>query len=332
MKLTLPKFATFVLCAAVLSVPGVLKAQGAPFPSKPIRIVAPFGAGGGGDTSLRMLATHLAPALGQPVVVDNKPGGNGVVGVQEALRGEPDGHTLFYGSTTTLAANASLMKNLPYDPGRDFVAVTQVSTVPFMLVVNPVLEVADVAQLIAHAKAIANTNATSARPLTFASANHTGLVAGFAFSRAAGLDLVNVQYKASPAGLTDLAGGQVAMMFVDVAAGLPLVKAGKLRSIGVTTAARSSLLPDVPAIAETLRGYEVVGWTAIAAPADTPPEVVRRIHAEVEKILARPDVRSEFEKVGFEVKATTPEQTAAFFVSEKGKWAERVKSAGIEPQ
>ena len=300
-------------------------AQDAAFPSRPIRIVAPFGAGGGGDTSLRMLGTHLAKALGQPVVVDNKPGANGVIGAQEALRSTPDGYTLFYGSTTTLAANVAVMKKLPYDPGKDFVAVTMVSGIPFMLVVHPSLPVTTVAQLVALAK--------SSRPaLSFASANHTGLVAGSAFARLAGVELLHVPYKASPAALTDLVGGQVSMMFVDVAAGLQLVKAGKLRVIGVTAASRSALLPGVPAIAEALPGYEIVGWTAMMAPAGTRPEVVRRIHLEVEKILVQPEVRAEFERVGFEPRTATPEETDAFIRAERDKWAQRVKAAGIEPE
>ncbi len=315
-----------LLCFVFSVVVGSAIAQDNVFPSKPIRIVAPFGAGGGGDTSLRMLAVHLAQALGQPVVVDNKPGANGVIGAQDAARSASDGHTLFYGSTTTLAANASLMKKLPYDTARDFVAITQVSDIPFMLVVNAGSGPASVAQLLARAKA------AGPRPLTFASANHTGLVAGSAFMRGAGIELVNVPYKASPAALTDLVGEQVAMMFVDVAAGLPLVKAGRLRAIGVTTAARSTLLPDVPALSETLPGFEVVGWTALAAPAGTRPEVVRRIHAEVEKILAQREVQAEFAKVGFEVRTRSPEQTTAFFAAEKDSWAQRIKAAGIEPE
>ena len=139
-------------------------------------------------------------------------------------------------------------------------------------------------------------------------------------------------YKASPAALTDLVGGQVSMMFVDVAAGLQLVKAGKLRVIGVTAASRSTLLPGVPAIAEALPGYEIVGWTAMMAPAGTRPEVVRRIHLEVEKILVQPEVRAEFERVGFEPRTATPEETDAFIRAERDKWAQRVKAAGIEPE
>lgn len=313
------------LCTLACLLPLACMAQDATYPSKPIRIVAPFGAGGGGDVSLRMLATYLTKSLGQSVVVDNKPGANGVIGAMDASHSAPDGYTLFYGSTTTLAANASVMKKLPYDPIKDFAPITLVSGIPFMLVVNPSMPVTTVAQLVAAAK-------SSPKPLSFASSNHTGLVAGSSFARLAGAELLHVPYKASPAALTDLIGGQVSMMFVDVAAGLPLVQAGKLRVLGVTAPVRSTLLPGVPAIAETLPGYEIVGWTSMSAPAETRPEVVRRIHDEIEKILAQPDVRAAFEKVGFEPRTSSPADTASFIRSERDKWAQRVKAAGIEPE
>lgn len=295
------------------------------YPSRPIRIVAPFGAGGGGDVSLRMLGAQLSQRLGQPVVVDNKPGANGIIGAQDAARSAPDGYTLFYGSTTTLAANTSLMKKLPYDPIKDFAAITVVSNLPFMIVVNAASPAHTIPQLIAQAR-------SSSVPLTFGSANSTGLVAGSTFARMAGIKLVNVPYKASPAALTDLVGNQISMMVVDVATGLPLVKAGKIRALGVTTAARSALMPDTPAIAESLAGYEVIGWTAMAAPAGTPPAVVARIHEEIATILKRAEVRSEFEKVGFEPRTSSPQQTAAYVRSERDKWAQYVKEAGIEAE
>jgi tripartite-type tricarboxylate transporter receptor subunit TctC len=317
------KTLTWLLSAAALAAVAAAPATAQDtYPSKPIRIIAPFGAGGGGDVSLRMLGSHLSRALGQPVVVDNKPGANGVIGVQEALRAPADGYTLFYGSTTTLAANASLMKKLPYDPIKDFSAITVVSSIPFMLVVNPATQATSVAQLVALAK-------SSATPLTFASSNQTALVAGSVFARLSDVKLTHVPYKASPAGIADLIGGQVSMMFVDVATGLPMVKAGRLRALGVTTAARSTLMPDTPTIAETLRGYEVIGWTAMVAAAGTPAAVTTRVHSEIEKILAQPEVRADFEKVGFEPRTTTPQQTAAYILSERDKWAQYVKDAGI---
>lgn len=314
-----------LLLALSVALPASTLAQDAAYPSRPIRIIAPFGAGGGGDTSLRLLSAQLARALGQPVVVDNKPGANGVIAATEALRSAPDGHTLFYGSTTTLAANVSLMKQLPYSPSRDFVPITRVGIFPFLLVVHPAVQATSLAQLIALAKA-------SAQPLSFASASHAGLVAGSAFARMAQVELLHVPYKTAAAALTDVVGGQVSMMFVDVAAGLPMVKAGRLRSLGVTTAARSGLLPEVPAIAEVLQGYEVVAWTAMAAPAGTRGEVVRRLHAEITQVLAQPEMRKEFAQLGLEVLTSTPDETAAFLLAETDRWARRIKAAGIQAE
>jgi len=295
------------------------------WPTKPVRIIAPFGAGGGGDVSLRMLSQHLARALGQSIVVDNKPGASGIIGVQEALKAPADGYTLFYGSTTTLAANSSTLKKIPYDPIADFRSISLVSLIPYMLVVAPTNSATSVAQLIAQAK-------SAQRPLAYGSSNDTGLVAGQSFARAAGVELLHVPYKATPAALTDLIGGQITLMFVDVASGLPQVKGGKLRALAMTSTARSSLMPDAPIVAETLPGYEITGWTAMSTATGTPQNVIRRVHAEIEKILGQAEVRAAFEVAGFEPKTATPEATDAFVRAERDKWPARVKAAGIVPQ
>ncbi len=321
MKRLMPLLA--LLSSLSLLIPTASTAQEPTYPAKSIRIVAPFGAGGGGDTSLRLLATALSRAVGQAVVVENKPGGNGVIGATEVLRSPADGYTLFYGSTTTLAANASLMKQLPYQPGRDFAPITQVGVFPFLLAVNPSVPANSLAQLIALAKT---------KPLNFASASHAGLVAGSSFARMAGVEMQHVPYKTAAAALTDLIGGQVSMMFMDVAIGLPMAKAGKIRVLGVTTAARTPLLPDVPAISEALPQYEVVAWTAMAAPAGTPPQIVRRLNTELINLLGQPDLRAEFAKLGLDIRTRSPEQTAAFLAAETEAWARYVKAAGIAPE
>lgn len=321
MKRLMPPLA--LLASLSLLIPTASTAQEPAYPAKSIRIVAPFGAGGGGDTSLRLLATALSRAVGQAVVVENKPGGNGVIGATEVLRSPADGYTLFYGSTTTLAANASLMKQLPYQPGRDFAPITQVGVFPFLLAVNPSVPANSLAQLITLAKT---------KPLNFASASHAGLVAGSSFARMAGVEMQHVPYKTAAAALTDLIGGQVSMMFMDVAIGLPMAKAGKIRVLGVTTAARTPLLPDVPAISEALPNYEVVAWTAMAAPAGTPPQIVRRLNTELINLLGQPDLRAEFAKLGLDIRTRSPEQTAAFLAAETEAWARHVKAAGIAPE
>ena len=319
-------FCTRALGATMLMTSLVTAAWAQNYPSQSVRIVAPFGAGGGGDTTIRLLGIHLSQALGQAVVVDNRPGANGVIGAQEARGAVPDGHTLFYGSTTTLAANASLMKKLPYDAVKDFTPVSRVGTLPFILVVHPGLPVNTVAELIAYARANPDT-------VSYASANAAGQVSGAIFARMAGIRLLNVPYKASPAALVDVLSGRVSMMFVDIPPAIAHVNAGKLRVLGVTTATRSALLPQVPAIAEAgLPGYELIGWTALAVPAGTRPDIVARLHAEVVKLLAKPEVKDAFARVGVETGSSTPEALASFIVAEREKWAQMVKLAGIEPE
>ena len=296
------------------------------YPAKPVRIVAPFGAGGGGDTTIRLLGQQLSQAMGQSFVIDNKPGGNGVIGVQEALRGAADGYTLFYGSTTTLAANASLMTKINYDPVKDFAPITRVGVLPFMLVVNASRPINSVKELIAFVKA-------NPGKLSHASANATGQVSGAMFAQMAGLDMLHVPYKASPAGVTDVLNGNVTMMFVDIPPAIGQVNAGKLRVLGVTTARRSALLPQVPAISEAgLSGYGVFAWTAMCAPARTGAEIIKRLHDEIAKILAKPDVKEAFANVGVEVGSSTPEELAAFIKSERERWAQLIKMARIEPE
>jgi tripartite-type tricarboxylate transporter receptor subunit TctC len=316
-----------------LAVAAVLMAAAAPsgawaqaYPSRPVRIIAPFGAGGGGDTTIRLLAQQLGQALGQQFLVDNRPGANGLIGVQEALRGGADGYTLFYGSTTTLAANSSLLKKSGYDPVKDFAPISKVGILPFMLVANPSQPFASMKELLAYAKA-------NPGKLSYASANATGQVSSALFSQLAGLDILHVPYKASTTALTDVLSGTVSMMFVDIPPSIGHVKAGKLRAFGVTTARRTSMLADIPSIAEAgLPGYEVFAWTALCAPAGTPPDIVKRLHAELAKILAKPDIKEAFARVGVEVETSTPEQLATFIASERERWSRLIRMAHIDPE
>jgi tripartite-type tricarboxylate transporter receptor subunit TctC len=318
---------------SVLAIAAVLMAAATPsgawaqaYPSRPVRIIAPFGAGGGGDTTIRLLAQQLGQALGQQFLVDNRPGANGLIGVQEALRGGADGYTLFYGSTTTLAANSSLLKKSGYDPVKDFAPISKVGILPFMLVANPSQPFASMKELLAYAKA-------NPGKLSYASANATGQVSSALFSQLAGLDILHVPYKASTTALTDVLSGTVSMMFVDIPPSIGHVKAGKLRAFGVTTARRTSMLADIPSIAEAgLPGYEVFAWTALCAPAGTPPDIVKRLHAELVKILAKPDIKEAFARVGVEVEASTPEQLATFIASERERWSKLIRMARIDPE
>lgn len=322
---TAASLAVMALPATLL--PAAAQAQQA-WPARPIRIIWPFAPGGAGDLSARLLARHLADALGQPVVVEGKPGANGTIGMIEAARAAPDGYTLVYASSTTMAANASLLKKMPYDPHKDFVPISRVGLLPFMLVSSPTLPVTSVKELVQYAKA-------NPGKVSFANHSAPGHVAGVMLAQATGIDMLRVPYKVSTVALTEMIAGQVSIMFIDIAPALPLVKAGRIRALGLATPQRSPLLPDMPTIAEGLDGsinLDFVSWTGLAAPAGTPPAVVARLNAEVLKILQRPEVRDELARLYIDAAPSTPEEMSGWIRSDTEKWARLVKAAGIEPQ
>ncbi|WP_254775915.1 tripartite tricarboxylate transporter substrate binding protein [Ralstonia sp. 25mfcol4.1] len=296
------------------------------YPSRPIRLVVPFAAGSGTDAVARITAKELGDALGQNVVVDNRPGANGAIAAELVAQAAPDGYTLFMTTNTTHSANPSLMKKLPYDPIRDFTPVARMGNLPFMLVINPKLPVKTVGELIAYAKAHPG--------MSYASGNSTGIVSGATLDRMANIDLLHVPYKSTPPAMTDVIAGQVPMMFVDVAAGIANVKAGKMRALAVTTAQRSRLLPDLPPIADTpeLKGFDITSWNGVFAPAKTPQPIVERLNRELSRIASSKEVAPKFEALGFEAFGQTPQQFTAFVGSELVKWNKLVKDAGIQPE
>lgn len=318
------------LAAALLALPMAavpLAAQAADsYPSRPIRLVVPFAAGSGTDAVARITAKELGDALGQNVVVDNRPGANGAIAAELVAQAAPDGYTLFMTTNTTHSANPSLMKKLPYDPIKDFTPVARMGNLPFMLVINPKLPVKTVGELIAYAKAHPG--------MSYASGNSTGIVSGATLGRMANIDLLHVPYKSTPPAMTDVIAGQVPMMFVDVAAGIANVKAGKTRALAVTTAQRSRLLPDLPPIADTpeLKGFDITSWNGVFAPAKTPQPIVERLNRELSKIASSKEVAPKFEALGFEAFGQTPQQFTAFVGSELVKWNKLVKDAGIQPE
>ena len=296
------------------------------WPSKPVTVIVPFPAGGGTDAFARPLSAMLTKQLGRQVIIDNKGGAGGTLGAGLAAHAAPDGYTFFMGAVHHAIAPAVYPK-LDYNLQTDFIPVALVSRVPQVIVINPgKVPVTNLREFVAYAKA-------NPGKLTYASANATGQVSSALFAQMAGLDLLHVPYKASPTALTDVLNGTVSMMFVDIPPAIGHVNAGKLRAFGVTTAQRSSLLPGIPSIAEGgLPGYEVFAWTAICAPAGTPPEIVRRLHDEIAKILAKADIRDAFARVGVEVQASTPEQLAAFIGSERDRWSRLIRMAHIEAE
>ena len=312
-------------CAAALAALSA-PAQADTFPSKPIRLVVPFAAGSGTDAVARLTGKYLGESLGQPVLIENKPGANGTIAAEYVAKAAPDGYTLFMTTNTTHSANPSLMKQIRYDPVKDFTPVSRMGNLPFMLVVNPALPVRTLPELIAYAKANPG--------LSYGSGNSTGIVAGATFAKMAGLKLLHVPYKSTPPAMTDVMGGQIQMMFVDFAAGIGNVKAGKLRALAVTTAQTSQLLPDVPPMASApeLKGFDITSWNGVFAPAGTPAPVVERLNRELVAIVSNKQYASQYYGFGFEPFGSTQAELGRFVSAEIQKWSRLVKDAGIQPE
>jgi tripartite-type tricarboxylate transporter receptor subunit TctC len=296
------------------------------WPSKPIKYIVPFAPGGTTDILGRTIAEKLSVALGQPVVVENKPGAGGGVGAEYTAKQPADGYTIMGGTISTHAINASLYKSLGYDPVRDFAPVTLIARVPNMLVVNPSLPANNVKELIALLKA--NPNKYSFASSGNGTSQH---LSGELFKTMTGVQMQHIPYKGSPPALADVVGGNVAMTFDNITTALPLAKGGKLRAIAVTTAQRSSVAPDVPTLAEAgLAGYEVGSWQGVFAPAGVPPDILRRLNAEIVKIINLPDVREKLIALGAEPAPNTPEVFGTLVKSEVAKWADVVKKSGAK--
>jgi len=318
------RVAAFLLAMVLAAVAGFADAQA--WPSRPIKWIVPFAPGGTTDILARTVGDKLALALGVPVVVENKPGAGGSVGAEFTAKAAPDGYTIMGGTISTHAINASLYKDLPYDPVKDFVAITLIARVPNMLVVNPAIPAKDVKELIALLKA----NPTK---YTFASSGNgtSQHLSGELFKSMAGVEMQHIPYKGSPPALQDVVGGQVTMTFDNITTALPLAKAGKLRALAVTTAKRSAVAPEVPTLAESgLPGFEVGSWQGVFAPAATPPAIVKRLNAEIVKILAMPEVREKLGALGAEIVADSPDEFAAIVKAEVVKWSDVVKKSGAK--
>ena len=294
------------------------------YPSRPVRLVVPFPAGGTTDILARAMAEKLSGALGQQFVVDNRPGAGGNIGSDIVAKSQPDGYTLLMGTVGTHAINPSLYPKMPYDHVKDFVPVVLVAGVPNVLVVNPTVPAKTVAELIALAKEKPGT-------INFASSgNGTSIhLSGELFKLLAGVQIAHVPYKGSAPALTDLIGGQVQIMFDNLPSALPHIKGGKLRALAVTSSKRAPALPDLPTIAESgVAGFEASSWFGILAPAATPRDIVQRINAEANKALHAPDMREKLLAQGAEAVGNSPEFFADYIRTETVKWAKVVKDSG----
>jgi tripartite-type tricarboxylate transporter receptor subunit TctC len=296
------------------------------FPTRPIRFVVPFTAGSATDTLARILSHKMIATEGWSIVIENLAGASGMVAAQKAARAAPDGYTVFVTTNTTHAANQSLFRQVPYDAVADFAPVGQLCTFTLALALHPSVPAANVRELIAYAK-------TNPGKLSFGSGSSSARIAGEMLKVLGGFDMLHVPYKSNPQAMTDLLGGQISLMFADVATTLPQIRDGKVKGLAVSSAQRSPLAPDLPTVAESgLPGYELTAWAAAFVPARTPQPVVEKLHAAFAAALADQTVQQALLKAGIEPAPGTPDQLRAFVASEIKKWAEIVKAAGIEPE
>lgn len=298
------------------------------FPSRPIRIVVPYAPGGVADTFSRAVGKHLQDALGQPVVVENKPGGSQIIGAMAVAGAPADGHTLLLGSTTSLAVNVYTQKSIRYDPVRDFAPVSLGMTMPLFLVVNPSIPAASVKELIALLKDAPGKYSYAS--IGNGSSTH---MAAEMFMMLTGTKMIHVPYKSSMPAITDVVGGQVAINFDVGSTSLPLVREGKLRVLGVGSRDRVSMMPALPTIAEAgVPDYDASVWFGFVAPARTPQAVVDKLSAEIKRILELPEMRTKFASFAVELTPTSPEQFGSMIKNEIVRWTRVLRAAGIEPE
>ena len=297
------------------------------YPDKPIKAVVPFAAGSATDQIGRAFAQKMQEALGQPIVIDNKPGVNGMLGADAVAKAAPDGYTLLIGTNSTNAALKSLMKQLPYDQDKAFAPVAYMGSVPLIIAVHPDVPAKTLKELVDLAKA-------KPKSINFASASTSQLVSTEMLAGMAGIELTNVPYKSGPAAMTDLIGGVVQMFSADFAVMLPQVKAGKVRGLAVTSTKRSPAVPELPTVNEALglKDYELIAYFAMYVPAGTPADVIAKLNKAANAAASSKEVQEKFAGIGFAVEPGTPEDLAKRGATETAKWAKAIKDAKIEPQ
>ncbi len=313
-----------LLIAVSVTLPAASWAQG--FPNRGLRIVVPFPPGGVTDLVGRALAARLAGELGQPVVVENRPGASGVLGADLVARAAPDGYTLMIGNISTLAINVATFAKLPYDPVRSFAPISLLALQPLLIAVNPAVPAQTLGELVALAKA---------RPgrLNYGTAGSSIYLAVESFSRQAGVKMNHVPYKGSAPAIADLLGGQIDVLFDPFSTLYPQARAAKVRALAVTTERRSSVAPDVPTVAESgLANFDVSSWQALVVPAGTPKDVIERLHAAVLKALASPELKQQFAAQGAEPSPSTPVRLDEYIRSEIARWQQVAREAGVKPE
>jgi tripartite-type tricarboxylate transporter receptor subunit TctC len=313
-----------VLAAMVLL--GALNSQAVAasddYPKRPIKIIVPFPAGAGPDQVARMLGQHLGDSWGQSVVIENRTGALGSIVAAEVARSAPDGYTLLMGTNTTQAADVAMLKNLPYDPAKDFAPIIRTITTAMVLVVKPDFPAKDLSQFLAYARNHPNMTAgygSGASQISIAQLQARG-----------GLSIIAASYRGVPQAVTDVIGGAIDLAFADFSLAIPQMQGGTLRGIGVTSPERNELTPDLPSLAEAMPGFEATIWYGLLAPANTPEPIVDKIYAESEKFLSMPATRQKLAEVGVIVSTQKPDEFGAFIRGEITRWTADAQSAGIE--
>jgi tripartite-type tricarboxylate transporter receptor subunit TctC len=317
------RFAVVMLVAAALCAPIAVDAQS--YPSRAVRIIVPFSPGSGGDVLARMLAPKFTAAWKQPVIIENRDGGGGLIGAELVAKAAPDGYTLLLAASSWSVA-PSLYAKPPYEPLRDFVAIGRICFIPSVLVVSPALQVNDVKDLIRLAKA-------KPGQLDYSSSGKgtSSFLSMEYFKAMAGVDILEVPYKGTAQALTDVIGGQVTMNMPNLASALPQIRAGRVKALAVTTAKRSTAVPDIPTIAESagLANYDAAQWQGLVAPAGTPPDIVARINAELNRALHDPDIVEKTAQLGIELAPTTPGQFGNDIAADVAKWSQLIKTLNM---
>lgn len=296
------------------------------YPAGPVRLVIPFAPGSATDVYARLVAKHLSDAFGQPFLVESKPGANGSIAAQLVAKARPNGLTLFFTTNTTHAANPSLMKQMTYDPVKDFEPITKIGGVAFFMAVEGASPYKSVGDVIEAAKA---------RPgrINYGSGNSLGILAGASLQKMSGVQMTHVPYKSTPQAIVDLIGGQIAFLFVDFSVSRPHVQSGRARLLAVATLKRSPLAPDVPTMDEVgFKGFDIPAWLGLFAPAGTPKEIIARLNEETVKVIARPDVKQTLANMGIDAFTSTPEELGEYVKSEIQKWARLAKDAGLQAE
>ena len=294
------------------------------YPSRPVTIVNVFGPGGGSDTVSRIIANKLGPALGQPVIVEDRPGADGALAALYVHHQPADGYTLMMATNSPLSADPYLHKDVNYDPVKDFVPITRVGSFTLMLVVDPKLPIHSVQEMIDYAKA-------NPGKLTYASGNTAGIVALETIKHDAGISMLHVPYKSTPPALEDIIGGRVSMMLADFTSAMPHVNAGTVRPIAVSRIRRSTLFPDLPTMDEAgIKGFNLDTWAGMVAPAGTPPQIVAKLNGALRPIIDSPEVQARFKNVGFEGFSSTPEELGNFIRAQLALWGKMIKDANVQ--